>query len=110
MDSNDAQFISGIYNWCDRWCERCDVTARCRVFEREQERDLKSPEDFWNALAENFKETMEMLHALAKEQGMDIEKIIAESKNGTTIQEEDKIQDEHPLIVLTDCYLFDGKG
>ncbi|HVQ41526.1 MAG TPA: hypothetical protein VMS54_04945 [Vicinamibacterales bacterium] len=24
--------IPGIYNYCDRWCERCVFSARCRVF------------------------------------------------------------------------------
>jgi hypothetical protein len=23
------QFIPGIYNWCDRWCERCRFRTRC---------------------------------------------------------------------------------
>lgn len=27
--------IPGIYNYCDRWCERCPFTSRCAVFERE---------------------------------------------------------------------------
>ncbi len=27
--------IPGIYNYCDRWCERCKFTSRCAVFERE---------------------------------------------------------------------------
>jgi hypothetical protein len=25
-------FIVGIFNYCDRWCERCALTSRCRVF------------------------------------------------------------------------------
>ncbi len=25
-------FIVGIYNYCDRWCETCPFTSRCRVF------------------------------------------------------------------------------
>ena len=25
-------FILGIYNYCDRWCERCPLTSRCRAF------------------------------------------------------------------------------
>ncbi len=36
-------FIIGIYNYCDRWCETCAFTSRCRVFadgaEMEAERD-----------------------------------------------------------------------
>ncbi|REG90670.1 hypothetical protein [Algoriphagus antarcticus] len=109
MDDDDSAFIPGIHNWCDRWCERCAFTARCRVFEREQIRDLKSPEDFWNALSENFKETLEMLHAMAEEHGIDIDHIIEDSKNDTSLEEEDKMLDEHPLSMITDQYLFEGK-
>lgn len=25
-------FIVGIFNYCDRWCERCPLTSRCRLF------------------------------------------------------------------------------
>jgi len=27
--AENPDFISGIYNYCDRWCERCPFTARC---------------------------------------------------------------------------------
>jgi hypothetical protein len=29
-------YIPGVYNYCDRWCERCHLTARCRSFAFEQ--------------------------------------------------------------------------
>ncbi len=32
METQDG-YIVGIFNYCDRWCERCPLTARCRVFE-----------------------------------------------------------------------------
>jgi len=28
----DEGFILGVYNYCDRWCEKCPFTSRCRVF------------------------------------------------------------------------------
>ena len=31
MDVHEG-FIVGIYNYCDRWCEVCPLTSRCRVF------------------------------------------------------------------------------
>jgi hypothetical protein len=31
MDVRDG-FIVGIDNYCDRWCETCAFTSRCRVF------------------------------------------------------------------------------
>lgn len=35
MDTQNG-FILGVYNYCDRWCERCSLTSRCRVFAEEQ--------------------------------------------------------------------------
>jgi hypothetical protein len=32
MHAPDAQgYIPGVYNYCDRWCERCTFVRRCRV-------------------------------------------------------------------------------
>jgi len=35
MDTQDG-FIVGVYNYCNRWCERCPLTSRCRVFVEDQ--------------------------------------------------------------------------
>ena len=35
--ANNPDLISGIYNYCDRWCERCPLTSRCLVYAAEQE-------------------------------------------------------------------------
>ncbi len=32
-----ADFIPGIYNYCDRWCERCTFAKRCRVYTEDLE-------------------------------------------------------------------------
>lgn len=42
MDTQDG-FIVGVYNYCDRWCERCALTARCRVFAEEQRLSFEIP-------------------------------------------------------------------
>jgi len=31
MEVRDG-FIVGIFNYCDRWCDACAFTSRCRVF------------------------------------------------------------------------------
>ena len=31
MEVRDGSIV-GIFNYCDRWCERCAFTSRCRVF------------------------------------------------------------------------------
>lgn len=38
----DEGFILGIYNYCDRWCETCRFTSRCRVFADGAEYDAAS--------------------------------------------------------------------
>ena len=30
--ARDATFIPFVYDYCDMWCERCPLTARCLVF------------------------------------------------------------------------------
>ena len=65
--ANNPDLISGIYNYCDRWCERCPLTSRCLVYATEQE-DNDSPESrdihneaFWKKLNSIFQETREMI-------------------------------------------------
>lgn len=73
------QFIDGIYNYCDRWCERCPFTERCRVYDMEREamadEESRDPNNaaFWQALAGILARTKEMLREAAAEQGIDID-------------------------------------
>jgi hypothetical protein len=75
MDTNG--YIPGIYNYCDRWCERCAFTSRCKSFAMElrvtetstdksegaSEPDLSS-KAFWDELNETMRSTLEYLRAL----------------------------------------------
>jgi hypothetical protein len=79
--AEDPRFISGIYNYCDRWCERCPFTSRCLVYAQEQQ-DKNDPaanditnEAFWQKLGEIFQQTNEMLQEMAKERGIDLDAI-----------------------------------
>jgi hypothetical protein len=75
----EKRFIPGIYNYCDRWCERCPLTSRCLNFSVSQE-DSSDPEAqdirnkaFWNKLSETLAESLELLKESAKEWGIDLE-------------------------------------
>jgi hypothetical protein len=35
--TTDVGFIPSIFNYCDRWCERCAFTGRCQSFAMEKE-------------------------------------------------------------------------
>lgn len=43
----EKKFIPGIYNYCNRWCERCNFTGQCSVFasEKEMREIANAPED-----------------------------------------------------------------
>jgi len=78
------KFIAGIYNYCDRWCERCTFTSRCRNYSGESK---LSPEQldvsnkaFWDTISSNFEEAVRLLHKAAKEQGIDLNAISEEEK------------------------------
>jgi hypothetical protein len=80
--ASNPDLISGIYNECDRWCERCPLTSRCLVYATEQEDSDNSPEShdienqaFWTRLADIFRETREMITEWAAEAGVDLAQI-----------------------------------
>lgn len=68
--------IPFIHNYCDRWCERCEFTTRCAVFERESEsfdqnHDI-SQKEFWENLANIFAETKQLIYKIAEENNIDL--------------------------------------
>lgn len=83
----NRDFISGIYNYCDRWCERCPFTARCLAYATEKaDDDLADPEahdinnaKFWSRLESIFQEAHEIIMEWAEEAGIDLETIEAEA-------------------------------
>jgi hypothetical protein len=76
--AGDPRFIEGIYNYCDRWCERCAFTARCLLYAQEQADDNDpdandiNNEAFWEKLESIFQQTSEMLTEMARERGIDL--------------------------------------
>jgi len=79
--ADDDNFISGIYNYCDRWCERCPFTARCmnfamgqRHFPDEESRDIEN-QAFWESMDSMFSATIDLLKEMAQEQGIDLESV-----------------------------------
>ncbi|HWP54261.1 MAG TPA: hypothetical protein VN476_08975, partial [Pyrinomonadaceae bacterium] len=81
--AGDPNLISGIYNYCDRWCERCQFTSRCFLYATEQaDPDLDDPEvrdinneKFWRKLQDIFRSTAEMIAEWAAETGVDLNSI-----------------------------------
>lgn len=79
--ADDPKFISGIYNYCDRWCERCQFASRCLDFVISEE-IYGSPKDhdlnnaiFWKNINKMFQITRELLNEMAERDGIDINAI-----------------------------------
>ena len=80
--ARNPDLISGIFNYCDRWCERCPLSSRCLLYASEQEDEDNSPENrdiqneaFWRKLSSIFQETQEMVSEWAKENGVDLTQV-----------------------------------
>jgi hypothetical protein len=85
--AQNPNLISGIYNYCDRWCERCPLASRCLLFASEKEdednsletRDIQN-EAFWKKLASIFEETRALVTAWTAAAGIDLNVLLEEDQ------------------------------
>ncbi|MDA3892205.1 MAG: hypothetical protein PF517_11130 [Salinivirgaceae bacterium] len=95
--------IDGIFNYCDRWCERCLFTDRCSQFDMEQEMGLHDDHSMEDALKYTkiiFEEIGSMLSDKMKEFNIGIDE---EIDLGTKPDFND--EDEHLMETLAMDYL-----
>jgi hypothetical protein len=108
----NLDFISGIHNYCDRWCERCHFTARCEVYAAE----VVNPDDcsshdisnaaFWQKLKSTFEVTHKMITEWAEKNGIDLsEEALAPIAELQDKQRRDTRK--HPLAQAAEKYAFD---
>lgn len=107
--ANNTKYISGIYNYCNRWCERCAFTSRCLNYEIGEEefkdtaaRDLNN-KAFWEKLHSIFQQTMEMINELAAERGVDLNSIDIESASNEISKRLEESED-HELSLSARYY------
>ncbi len=106
--AKDTRFIPGIYNYCDRWCERCAFTSRCLTYKLDAEdnsdaaRDINN-EAFWNHLKSIFEQTIDMIKELAEEMGIDLDSLDKESASNDFSLRMDKA-DNHKIIRVARYY------
>lgn len=105
--------IPGIYNYCDRWCERCTFTSKCLSYAMEQEDPLKDDpeandiqnEKFWNRISENFKLTLEMVREDAKKFGIDLDNLPEDPDLDKRIKNRHEYAHNHPLSKKAGRYM-----
>lgn len=81
--TDNPDFIPGVHNYCDRWCERCPLATRCSVYAMEnapEERRSKADADeeaFWKDIEENLQVAIELLTEMCLEEGLDPDELAA---------------------------------
>lgn len=109
--AENPDFISGIYNYCDRWCERCPFTSRCMVYATERAESINDdPEShdinnakFWQKLEGIFRETHALILEWAEEMGVDLESAEAEAAIAERGKQRKEAK-EHPLSLSARHY------
>ena len=93
--AQNTQFVTGIYNYCDRWCERCPFTSRCLNFALGDEQ-FADPESrditnklFWQKLSEMLQVTLDLVKEAAEQEGIDLDALDIEE-----LAEEERLKEE----------------
>ena len=116
--SENPNHIKGIYNYCDRWCERCPLTSRCLLFATEKEdetaddpetHDIQN-EKFWQKLHESFQLTMELIQDEAEKFGIDINNLPDDPELMQKHKDRMEAARNHPLTKKADQYFLKVHG
>lgn len=110
---NESECIDGIYNYCDKWCEKCPFTSRCALYMMERVEEAASEDlpqhgsdendKFWKEISDTLKRAMEILFNLSKEKGMDLKAI--DAKSSTAEKETHTLKEQKtPLLELSRSY------
>ena len=113
--------IPGVYNYCDRWCERCPLTARCLVFQAQQARAKRvgrarnhdaDNQDFWDDLGESLALAMHMVRRDAKRLGIDIDNpsTLAEARADERLRRRRAAREGSALRRLAAAYRKEAKA
>ena len=105
------KFIPGIYNYCDRWCERCTFTTRCRNFESNdklssEQLDMNN-KAFWDNISSNFQNTITLLRKAAEEHGIDLDKAMTKEEEVEYEAKQNSLRKaakNHPIAKLCKQY------
>lgn len=115
-EMDQSEFIPGIYNYCDTWCERCLFTSRCHSYQIQQEEPAtaspapnKSGEVLVQQLTEALNLTKQYIEKLRDQSGAppDVDGPSETEKQGLEEQAAFRRQQtkNHPIAKLSHQYL-----
>lgn len=107
---DNPQYIQGIYNYCDRWCKKCEFTKRCMHFALSEDHfsdhDAVSINNkvFWQKITELFKVTLDMLNDLIEQEDIDMN-MFDSKKALRDIEKRKEIAKNHDCSVDANKYI-----
>jgi hypothetical protein len=100
-------FVESIFNYCDRWCERCTMSSRCLLFSMESKRRAdhvatgNDPDDLdtvFNDVRTTLEQTKELILQEVSSRGIKIDELEEENVRVDT--------SAHPLHVSAKALSF----
>jgi hypothetical protein len=99
---DNPDIISGIHNYCDKWCQRCEMTRHCAVYAMEEADGNAGGGDadneaFWNKIAEALTSALTMLRDMAEQSGVDLDAVDWEAEEERQEASRREVH-AHPLV------------
>jgi hypothetical protein len=110
---DEEGFIPSIFNYCDRWCERCDFVDRCRVGIHELDAmeggfKQRSLDEAIKEMQENLASTVTLLHDMARQHGFDLNDVLKDTPENRAAEREweerKKAARDHPICAAAMDY------
>lgn len=109
--AGDPELISSIYNYCNRWCERCQFTSRCLQFHMQEEgagnsESLSTDEEnaqFWEQVMASLTMAMELIRDFAEREGIDLNALDLEACAAENEERREAVR-AHPCSQLSQAY------
>ena len=103
---DDASFIVGIFNYCNRRCERCPFTRRCRLYADERRDEELHPGDNWSQRTQrSLERAVALMKQWCEREGIDFDKVAGDSEADDQLKLAEEMR-RHPLQKLADEYTF----
>src|SRR5438445_13552430 len=78
--ASNPRLIPGIYNYCDRRCDRCPFTERCLTYIDVRAYEARHPDAGpLDQVQQSFQQTFELLEAWCEREGIDFAQIQSDS-------------------------------
>jgi len=102
--AQNPNLISGIYNYCNRWCEKCNFTNRCMLASVENANNQKDEENIFEGIKKSFDIAIELLNEWAEKEGVDLDEIAEHAADDDFEKSYEEIK-THPLSEVSTKYV-----